>query len=75
MPAVLIASFQSRLRKLFTSNGPPFGVCNDQPMLEIGARIPDVPVWQAIEEPQPLAEVLGSGLVLLLFYLWDWSPT
>jgi hypothetical protein len=41
-----------------------------------GDTVPDVQVWTAPgEEARPLAEVLGSGLSLLCFYLWDWSPT
>lgn len=45
-------------------------------MLETGASVPDVHVWAAPrEESRPLREVLGPGLSLLCFYLWDWSPT
>ena len=46
-------------------------------MLGVGDAIPvSVLVWvQPREGPQPLADVLGDGLVLLCFYLWDWSPT
>ena len=45
-------------------------------MLEAGARVPDVQVWVAPrEEAQPLSGVLGAGLTLLCFYLYDWSPT
>ena len=45
-------------------------------MLEPGARVPDVQVWvSAREEAQPLSEVLGAGMTLLCFYLYDWSPT
>ncbi len=45
-------------------------------MLEPGASVPDVRVWTAVgEEAKPLGEVLGDGLALLCFYLWDWSPT
>ena len=41
-----------------------------------GSSVPDVPVWTSPrEEAQPLREVLGEGLSLLCFYLWDWSPT
>jgi hypothetical protein len=33
-------------------------------------------VWATIrEEPRPLRELLGSGLTLLCFYVYDWSPT
>jgi peroxiredoxin len=45
-------------------------------VLEAGARVPDVRVWADIrEESKPLREILGSGLCLLCFYVWDWSPT
>ena len=45
-------------------------------MLDAGAVVPDVHVWAAIrEEPRPLRELLGSGLTLLCFYVYDWSPT
>ncbi|MDH4102814.1 MAG: hypothetical protein OEW52_10625 [Thermoleophilia bacterium] len=45
-------------------------------MLQAGDRVPEVEVWAAPrEEPQPLNEILGPGLALLCFYLWDWSPT
>ena len=45
-------------------------------MLEAGDRVPDVQVWAAPrEEARPLADVLGAGLSLLCFYVWDWSPT
>jgi hypothetical protein len=45
-------------------------------VLEAGARVPEVNVWSDIrEEARPLKDVLGSGLSLLLFYLFDWSPT
>jgi len=44
--------------------------------LEPGDRVPDVHVWAAPRETSaPLGEALGDGLVLLCFYLWDWSPT
>jgi hypothetical protein len=45
-------------------------------MLGAGDPVPDVHVWAAIrEEAQPLRQLLGPGLSLLLFYVWDWSPT
>ena len=45
-------------------------------MLEAGDAVPEVKVWTAIrEEARPLREVLGPGLSLLLFYVYDWSPT
>ena len=41
-----------------------------------GDPVPDVRVWTAPgEDPCSLREVLGAGLSLLCFYLWDWSPT
>jgi len=45
-------------------------------MLVAGDRVPDVDVWTSPrEEARPLKEILGGGLSLLLFYLYDWSPT
>ena len=45
-------------------------------MLAVGDQIPDVRVWTAPREgSRPLREILGDGLTLLCFYLWDWSPT
>ena len=45
-------------------------------MLAAGDRVPDVKVWTAPrEEARRLRDVLGAGLALLSFYLWDWSPT
>jgi hypothetical protein len=45
-------------------------------MLRAGDRVPDVEVWTAPrEDAQPLKDVLGSGLSLLCFYVFDWSPT
>ena len=45
-------------------------------MLEAGDAVPDVHVWTAPrEDARPLKDVLGRGLSLLCFYLWDWSPT
>lgn len=45
-------------------------------MLSPGDRIPDVRVWTAPrEDARPLEEVLGAGLSLLCFYVFDWSPT
>jgi hypothetical protein len=41
-----------------------------------GDRVPDVHVWASPrEEARPLEQVLGTGLTLLCFYVWDWSPT
>jgi hypothetical protein len=45
-------------------------------VLEAGALVPDVKVWSSPrEDAEPLREILGSGLSLLAFYLYDWSPT
>ena len=45
-------------------------------MLEAGSPVPDVQVWTAPrEEAQQLRDVLGEGLSLLCFYVYDWSPT
>jgi hypothetical protein len=45
-------------------------------MLGPGDSVPDVAVWGAPrEDARPLREVLGPGLSLLLFYVFDWSPT
>ena len=45
-------------------------------MLGPGDRVPDVMVWAAPrEEARPLKELLGPGLTVLAFYLYDWSTT
>ena len=45
-------------------------------MLGPGETAPNAQVWAAPrEDPVRLADVLGDGLVLLCFYVWDWSPT
>jgi hypothetical protein len=45
-------------------------------MLEAGDRVPDIAVWAAPrEESHSLSQMLGAGLSLLCFYVWDWSPT
>lgn len=45
-------------------------------MLGPGDRVPDVHVWAALrEDARSLKEVLGEGLSLLCFYVFDWSPT
>jgi hypothetical protein len=44
-------------------------------VLEAGSAIPNVTVWTAPrEDATPLREVLGAGLALLCFYVFDWSP-
>jgi hypothetical protein len=41
-----------------------------------GETVPDVQVWAAPrEQARLLRDVLGAGLSLLCFYVWDWSPT
>jgi len=32
-------------------------------------------LWQDDGEPVELEELLADGSILLLFYLFDWSPT
>ena len=32
-------------------------------------------IWQDDGEPVELDELLAGGPILLLFYLFDWSPT
>jgi hypothetical protein len=45
-------------------------------MLEPGSAIPEARVWAAPREgSEQLAVALGNGLVLLCFYVFDWSPT
>jgi hypothetical protein len=45
-------------------------------VLGSGDAVPDVQVWTAPrEEARRLTDVLGAGLSLLCFYLYDWSPT
>lgn len=45
-------------------------------MLTVGDRVPDVVVWNDVRSnPVTLREAIGDGLVLLCFYLFDWSPT
>ena len=49
--------------------------CYRRAVLEAGSAVPDVSVWEAPrEEARPLREVLGDGLSLLCFYIFDWSP-
>jgi hypothetical protein len=45
-------------------------------VLEPGATLPEARVWTSPgEDAVTLRDVVGDGLVLLCFYLWDWSPT
>jgi hypothetical protein len=43
-------------------------------VLQAGDLVPEVSVWvNPGEEARPLREILGPGLTLLSFFLWDWS--
>jgi peroxiredoxin len=44
-------------------------------MLAAGDRIPDARVWTTPQESATIAEIVGHGPILLLFYLFDWSST
>jgi hypothetical protein len=44
-------------------------------MLAEGDRVPEASVWTAPREQRPLAELVGDGPALFLFYLFDWSST
>ena len=44
-------------------------------MLETGAQIPEATVWTGPRQPATLADALGGGRALVLFYLFDWSAT
>jgi peroxiredoxin len=45
-------------------------------MLAAGDYVPDARVWAAPgDEPIQLRNAVGTGLVLLCFYPFDWSPT
>ena len=45
-------------------------------MLGSGDPVPQARVWVAPgQDPEDLTEVLADGLVLLCFYIFDWSPT
>ena len=45
-------------------------------MLGVGDTVPlETTVWLGPNERVSLAEVVESGPVLLLFYLFDWSAT
>ena len=45
-------------------------------MIGAGDRIPlEATVWLGPNERIPLREIVESGPVLLLFYLFDWSAT
>ncbi len=44
-------------------------------MLGVGERIPEARVWTTPQENATIAEIVGDGPILLLFYLFDWSAT
>ncbi|HEY8317109.1 MAG TPA: hypothetical protein VIG35_09605 [Gaiellaceae bacterium] len=44
-------------------------------MLAPGDRIPDARVWTTPQENATIAEIAADGVMLLLFYLFDWSST
>jgi peroxiredoxin len=44
-------------------------------MLSAGDAVPEATVWTAPNELRKIADVVGDGPVLLLFYLFDWSST
>jgi hypothetical protein len=45
-------------------------------MLAVGDKIPvEASVWLGPNEQVTLGEVVESGAVLLLFYLFDWTAT
>jgi transglutaminase-like putative cysteine protease len=45
-------------------------------MLGPGDPVPRARVWVGPgQDPEDLADVVGDGVVLLCFYLFDWSPT
>ena len=44
-------------------------------MLEAGAKLPDAEVWTGPRERARLPELAADGVLLLVFYLFDWSAT
>jgi peroxiredoxin len=44
-------------------------------MLEVGQQVPDVSIWTTPQERKTIAELVGEGRALFLFYLFDWSAT
>ena len=45
-------------------------------MLRVGERAPlEVGVWLGPHERVTFADILESGPILLLFYLFDWTST
>jgi hypothetical protein len=44
-------------------------------MLSVGDRLPDVRVWIKPHEPATLAELAAGQVLLVAWYLFDWSAT
>ena len=44
-------------------------------VLEAGEQLPDVTVFDLERQPVRLRSLVDDGPILLLFYLFDWSPT
>lgn len=44
-------------------------------MIDVGAEVPEAPVWRSTSESVDVRTLAGEGPVLLLFYLFDWSST
>jgi peroxiredoxin len=44
-------------------------------VLSIGDTVPEARVWTTPQQEATIAEIVGDGPILLLFYLFDWSST
>jgi hypothetical protein len=44
-------------------------------VLAAGDQIPEAEVWTTPQERATIADLVGGGAILLLFYLFDWSST
>jgi hypothetical protein len=45
-------------------------------MLEVGDRAPlEATVWLGPQGPMTFGQIVASGPILLLFYLFDWTST
>ena len=44
-------------------------------MIAPGEPVPVATVWLTSKEPTTLPDLLAGAPALLLFYLYDWSPT
>ena len=45
-------------------------------MLQVGDTAPlEATVWRPPADALTIADLLADGPILLLFYLFDWSPT